>query len=317
MTIVLWASYAAAEIERRLRAEAGDKLVAVDGPERLVAALPEAEALVCPDFVYRGEVAAAVQNHAPRLRFLQLLTQGFDNAKAHGVPDGVTVANAGNAYSPSVAVHAVALLLALCRGLPATADNKAARKWDRAPGAAAIDLDGRLVAILGFGGIGREVARLLRPFGARIVAVTRSATPDPLADEAVSVDRLGEVLPRADAIVLALPLDPTTHHLIGASALAACKPGARLVNVARGGIVDGAALAAALRVGTLGGAGLDVTDPEPLPADDPLWEAPNLIITPHFAGACGPSGHRRLADVAGDNIRRFLDGQPPEHVVVL
>jgi phosphoglycerate dehydrogenase-like enzyme len=317
MTVVLWATYAAAEIEARLRAEAGDGVVVVDGPERLIAALPEADALVCPDFVYRGAVPAAVRENAPRLKFLQLLTQGFDHARQGGVPSGITVANAGNAYSPSVAVHAVAMVLALCRRFPATLQNQARHEWDRAPSAAAIDLDGRLVAIVGFGGIGREVARLLRPFGARIAAVTRSAKPDPLADEVVAVGRLGELLPRADAIVLALPLDESTRHLIGAPELAACKKNAVLVNIARGGIVDTDALAAALRAGEILGAGLDVTDPEPLPADHPLWDAPNLIITPHFAGACGPSGYQRLADTAGDNIRRFLDGEPLEHVVTL
>jgi phosphoglycerate dehydrogenase-like enzyme len=315
MAIVLWATYAAAEIETRLRQEAGESLVVVDGPERLIAALPEAEVLVCPDFVYRDAIPTAVREKAPRLKFIQLLTQGFDNARQGGVPDGVRVANAGNAYSPSVAVHAVAMVLALCRRFPATAESKARHAWDRAPSAAAIDLDGRLAVIVGFGGIGKEVARLLRPFGARIAAVTRSARPDPLADEVVPIGRLGEVLPRADVVVLALPLDEDTRHLIGAAELAACKTSAVLVNIARGGIVDSEALAKALHAGQILGAGLDVTDPEPLPADHALWDAPNLIITPHFAGACGPIGHQRLAAAAGDNVRRFLKGEPLEHVV--
>ena len=173
------------------------------------------------------------------------------------------------------------------------------------------------VAVIGFGPIGREIGRLLRAFGAHVVAVTRRGRPDPQADEVQPVTNLPAVLARADAIVIAASYDESTHHLIGAREFALCKPNAVLVNIARGGIVDPRALESALRDGRIAGAGIDVTDPEPLPADDPLWDAPNLIITPHYAGACGPLAGERLADLISANLRRFMKGETLQHVVDL
>ena len=151
----------------------------------------------------------------------------------------------------------------------------------------------------------------------RIIGVSRSAKPEPLADEVCAVGQFNAVLARADAVLITVPYSKVTHHMIGVEQLAACKRGAVLINLARGGLVDPAALAAALRSGHLGGAALDVTSPEPLPADDPLWDCPNLIITPHVAGACGPVGRARLAEFIGANVERFVAGQPVTHVVEL
>jgi phosphoglycerate dehydrogenase-like enzyme len=128
---------------------------------------------------------------------------------------------------------------------------------------------------------------------------------------------LRDLLPRADAIVIAAPYDETTRHLLGAPELAACKKTAVLVNVARGGIVEPRALEAALRSGAIAGAGLDVTDPEPLQPNDPLWDAPNLIITPHCAGAAGAASGERLADLVCANLARFMRGEKLQHVVTL
>jgi phosphoglycerate dehydrogenase-like enzyme len=128
---------------------------------------------------------------------------------------------------------------------------------------------------------------------------------------------LRDVLPRADAIVIAAPYDETTRHLIGACELAVCKKSAALVNVARGGIVEPRALEAALRSATIAGAGLDVTDPEPLPPNEPLWDAPNLIITPHCAGASGAASGERLTDLVCANLARFMRGEKLQHVVKL
>jgi phosphoglycerate dehydrogenase-like enzyme len=125
------------------------------------------------------------------------------------------------------------------------------------------------------------------------------------------------VLARADVVLVAVPYSKDTHHLIGADEFAACKRGAILINVARGGLVDPVALAAALKSGQLGAAGTDVTEPEPLPAGDPLWGAPNLIITPHVAGASGPVGRERLAGFVAANVARFVAGEPVHCVVTL
>jgi phosphoglycerate dehydrogenase-like enzyme len=316
MRIVLWATYAKPELIGRLKPLLGDTLAMVANPEELGAAIGEADALLCPDFLYGAQLADTVRARAGRLRWLQLLTQGFENVQAHGVPAGVTVTNAGDAYSPAVAMHAVALLLAVQRRFPSMLANQVKGEWNRSMSVAMSSPSGGTVAILGFGGIGQEIARLVRAFGARVTALTRSARPHALADESLPIGQLRKVLPRADAVVLALPLDASTRHLIGAAELALFRKTAVLVNISRGGIVDTAALVEALQRGTIAGAGLDVTDPEPLPAGHPLWAAPNLLISPHVAGAAGKAGFDRLADVASRNVECFLAGEPLAHVVM-
>ena len=317
MRIVLWATFAKPELIGRLQALLGEGLTVVASREEVGAAIAEADALVCPDFLYSVQLAEMVQRRAKRLRWLQLLTQGFEHVQANGVPAGVTVTNAGDAYSPAVAMHAVALLLAVQRRFPVMLANQAKGEWNRTVSLAMTSPAGATVAICGFGSIGQEIARLVRAFGARVVALTRSARPHALADESLPIGRLVEVLPRADAVVLALPLDATTRHLIGAPEFALCRGSVVLVNISRGGIVDTAALVEALRSGTIAGAGIDVTDPEPLPAGHPLWNAPNLIISPHVAGAAGKATFARLADVTAKNVERFLVGKPLAHAVSL
>jgi phosphoglycerate dehydrogenase-like enzyme len=315
MRIVLWATFAKAELIGRLRAILGESLTVVANAGELEAAIADADALLCPDLLYGAEIARTVRERGRRLRWLQLLTQGCDSARANGVPAGVVVTNAGDAYSPAVAMHAVALLLAVQRRFPAMLANQLKGEWNRSPSVEMTSPAGATVAICGFGSIGQEIARLLRAFDARVVALTRSAGPHALAEESLPIAELRSVLPRADAVVLALPLDASTRHLIGAREFALFRRTAALVNVSRGGIVDTGALVEALRGGAIAGAGLDVTDPEPLPAGHPLWSAPNLMISPHVAGAVGKAGFERLAVVAVRNVERFLAGQPLAHVV--
>lgn len=315
MKIVLYATYARQQIEERLREVAGDALVTVDSTSELVNELADARALFLPDFLYDKEVADAVAR-APRLERIQLLTAGYNNLSMLGMRDGLTVSNAGDAYSPAVALHAVTMMLALQRQIPAMLRHQAAGKWERSFVPQMSMPEGKLAAIVGFGSIGREIARLLRPLGCRILAVNRKARPSDLADEAASIDDLDAFLPRADLIFLSLPLSAQTEGLLGAATLARCKPSALLLNVARGALVDSDALAAALESGTIAGAGLDVTDPEPLPQGHALWRAPNLIISPHVSGSAGLVGFERLAQLAAANARRFLAGDAPEHTVI-
>jgi phosphoglycerate dehydrogenase-like enzyme len=317
MRIVLWATYAKSELVGRLEPLLSDDLAVVAEPEGLATAIADAEALLCPDFLYGAHVADMVRGRGKRLRWLQLLTQGFENAQSHGVPAGITVTNAGDAYSPAVAVHAVALLLAVQRRFPFMLANQTRGEWNRSMSIAMTSPAGATIAICGFGSIGQEIARLVRAFGARVIAFTRSAVPHALADESLPIGQLHEVLPRADAVVLALPLDTSTRHLIGARELALCRKTAVLINISRGGIIDTGALVEALQSGAIAGAGLDVTDPEPLPASHPLWAAPNLLISPHVAGAAGKAGFDRLADVVAENVVRFLAGETLAHVVGL
>jgi phosphoglycerate dehydrogenase-like enzyme len=317
MKVVLNATLGKAQLQKRFAQTIAGDAVWVDDADAAVGALASADALICPDHFYSAKVADAVQTSAPKLRWIQLTTAGYDHAKRQGVPAHVTLCNAGEAYAPAVATHAVALLLALQRRIPTVLANQPRHAWERAFTAQLTIPAAGTSAVIGFGPIGREIARMLRALGAKVVAVTRRGLPDAGADEVVPASALHDVLPRVDAIVIASPYDPSTHHLIGEREFALCRKSAVLVNIARGAIVHSGALDTALRAGTIAGAGIDVTDPEPLPPDDPLWDAPNLIITPHCAGACGALAGERLADLASDNLGRFVAGTPLRHVVTL
>ena len=317
MKVVLHATLGKAQLQKRLGDAITDRAIWVDNADAAVKELPSANAMICPDHFFSAKVADAVREGAPGLRWIQLLTAGYDHIKQHGVPPQVTVCNAGHAYAPAVATHALALLLAAQRCIPTVLANQARQIWDRAFTTQLTTPASSTIAVIGFGPIGREIGRLLRTLGARVIAVTRRGLPDPAADEIAPVANLIRVLWRADAIVIAAPYDQSTHHLFGEREFAACKNSAILVNIARGGIVEPRALDNALRTGAIAAAAIDVTEPEPLPGDDPLWGAPNLIITPHCAGACGAIAGERLADLACENLSRFMNGAPLLHVVAL
>lgn len=279
--------------------------------------LDGAEILALPSYHYSGDVARALYQRGRSLRFIQLLTAGYEQVGEAGVPAGVALANASPAMAPAVAEHAVALLLALCRDLPTFVAQQQRRYWERHDFKRLRSLVGARVAIIGFGHIGREIAVRLRPLGAQIVAVTRSGAAAPLADEAISLDRLTEVVASVDAAIVALPYVPANHHLVGAALIESFRPGALLVNIARGGLVDVDAVVPALESGRLGGYATDVTEPEPLPPASRLWNAPNSLITPHVAAADGDAGGRKLACFAAENILRFVRGEKPRSLIVL
>jgi phosphoglycerate dehydrogenase-like enzyme len=313
--IVLWPNLAKAELMAQLEKIGGIELAVVDKVEPLIEVLAEAEALVIGASSYDRRIAEALRHHAKRLRFIQLLTAGYEGPQIHGVPPGVVVANAGDSWSPAVAEQVMTLMLALVKCLPQVLQNHARHGWERSFTARMGGLDGKTLAIIGFGSIGREVAKRCRAFGMHVIGVSRSAKPDSLAHEVQPATALHSVLARADVVVLAVPFSPETERMIGAKELEACKPGAVLVNIARGGLIDSAALRAALHSGRLGGAGLDVTDPEPLPPDHPLWDSPNLIISPHVSGVSGPGGRARLARFIAGNLQRFVSGHAVTHTV--
>ncbi|HWE73142.1 MAG TPA: D-2-hydroxyacid dehydrogenase [Stellaceae bacterium] len=306
----------AAAIQARLKNVPGVELIAVDTEGELAAAIPDADVLMLPDSHYSAETAEILKARAKKLAWIQLLSAGYDAVGRHGYPSNVAVTNAGPAFAPAVATQALGLLLGIQRQIPILLADQKNHAWDKGGArercAAPID---STVAVLGFGYIGSEIGRLLQAFGARVVALTRSAAPHPNADESLSIDELHNVLPRADAVIVALAASPETRHLIGAAEFALMKRSAVIVNIARGYIIDGEALGKALRDGTIAGAGLDVTEPEPLPAGDQLWDAPNLIIAPHMAGAPGSVTAKRLAQVVEENVTRRLKGEALAHTV--
>ena len=317
MRAVLYATLAKAELSAKLGAILGSDLKIVDNPEQLAAEMPEAEALFMGDMLYVGKAAEAVIKNGKKLKWLQILTAGYDHAKELGVPNKATVTNVGDALAVAVGLHAVSLLLTLQRQVPAFLKNQEKHGWDRSAAAKLVVPYGQTCAVLGFGHIGREIGRIMRALGSHVIGVSRNGAPDAGADEMAPFSKLDDVIKRADSIMISLPLDEQTHHLFNARLFGLCKKNAVLVNIARGGIIDQMALTEALKNGQIAGAGLDALDPEPFTPTHPLWDAPNLYISPHCAGGAGSVTTNRIADNAAANLKRYLAKEPLQNVVKL
>ena len=250
---------------------------------------------------------------APKLRFIQSVSAGvnhFDQAALRA--QGIRLASAQGVNARAVAHHAMALMLAIARRLPEAWDNQARRHWRPMMGDFAKredELTGKMLLVVGLGGIGGRLARLAKAFEMTVIGVRRE--PSKGADGADSVHGLAELpslLPRADFVVLTCPLTAETQGLIDAAALGRMKRSAYLVNVARGGCVAEADLIAALRSGRIAGAALDVTAEEPLPAESALWTAPGALITSHLGGETRRY-ESNLIEVLMDNLGRLWRGE--------
>lgn len=308
--------FAAADRERLHAAIGSDRTRFVTRPELrdTLAAHPEADVLCTlgpPAWIY--EVAH-------NLRWIALSSAGAEFAVGHGLvrADGPVVTTASGVHAAPISEHVFAMLLMWVRRWPYLYDLQRRGEWpaDRFSWQPR-ELHGATLGVVGLGAIGREVARIGRCFGMRVLAMRHGARPgetDPGADALYPPERLRELLAQADYVVIAAPATPQTHHLIDAAALAAMKPDAFLVNIARGSLVDEQALVVALESGRLAGAGLDVFEREPLPPESPLWRLPNVILSPHVAGLTDQYS-RRLTDLLLDNRARFRAGQPLRNVV--
>jgi glyoxylate reductase len=297
-------------VTRRLPGTALDRLAAAHdvniwpgdmppSPEELRVRVAGADGLLC---LLTDRVDRPLLDAAPRLRAIANYAVGSDNidleaAAARGIPVGVTP----DVLTNATADLAIALLLAAARRLPEAHAAVLAGRWRTWDPRAflGLEFDGATLAVVGPGRIGRAVARRAEGFGMRVETVGRG-------------DDLHAALARADAVSLHAPLTEATGHLIDDAALAAMRPGAVLVNTARGGLVDQRALAQALRAGAIGAAALDVTDPEPPAPDDPLLRAPRLLVVPHI-GSATRRARERMADLAVDNLLAALDGRPMPH----
>jgi phosphoglycerate dehydrogenase-like enzyme len=267
---------------------------------------PEGEARQAQVWVPGGGVAIPDGFLAalPRLRLVQLLSAGAEKFVGQ-LPEGVVLCNARGAHTPATAEWAVAAMLAAQRGLPFFAREQAAGRWSPT---VERSLVGRSVLVVGAGDIGRAIGRMVEGFDVRLTYVARTAREGVhgLAD-------LARLLPEAEVVVLTVPVTPETTGMVDAEFLAAMQDGALLVNAARGVVVDTGALLAELTAGRLRAA-LDVTDPEPLPAGHPLWSAPNLLLTPHVAGAV-PEANDRAAAAVTEQLSRVLAGEPLANIV--
>jgi D-2-hydroxyacid dehydrogenase (NADP+) len=260
-------------------------------PEMRVLHLPDYDSLPqeLPDTnIFVGYSLRAEQlAHARELKWIHSTAAGVAQLMYPELRrSGITVTNASGIFSVPMAEHTMGLLLALARNFPDSVRYQDATKWspqdlwDKPQHLA--EMNGSVLLIVGYGSIGRELARRARAFDMRVWGVTRSGNGDTThAEKILPISQLNEALPHAHYVVIAAPETPETKHLIGAEQIAKMKRGARLINVARGSLLDETALIEALQTGALGGAALDVTDKEPLPPESPLWRAPNLFITPH------------------------------------
>lgn len=277
--------------------------------------LPEAEVLL------RGAMPAAALDHvierAPALRWIHSISAGVDKVVTPlSRHRRLLITNARGVFSRPIAEYVVMMCLATARRLPQLLDLQRERTWQPLRGS---ELGSLTVGIVGYGSIGAEVARLLAPFGANIVATRRhpergSGGLDNV--EVWAVERLHDLLRAADIVVIATPLTEDTTGLIGAAELREMPGHAWLINIARGRLVDETALRAALAAGWIGGAVLDVFDEEPLPADSPLYDTPNLVITPHTSWSSDRVLERSI-DLFVANLERYLDDRPLENLVDL
>ncbi|MER6581386.1 D-isomer specific 2-hydroxyacid dehydrogenase family protein [Nonomuraea sp. NPDC001023] len=270
-----------------------------------VVPLEEAEAIV---YYGRGGPEELRPMIHDGIRWVQLPAAGVERyAEAGVITDEPVFTAATGSYGVPVAEHALALMLAAARNLPRLAR---ATEWGRNESR---EFAGSTVAIIGCGGIGRALIRMLEPFGCPVIAVTDSGRA-PGAHRILPRDRYREALPEAAYVVLAAATTPSTKGMIAASELDLMRTDAWLVNIARGALVVTDDLVTALRERRIGGAALDVTDPEPLPSGHPLWHMENVLITPHTANPSS-SYWRGLAERVAANVRHFADGAPMEGVV--
>jgi phosphoglycerate dehydrogenase-like enzyme len=251
-----------------------------------------------------GPAAISMIGQMKSLKVIQSPNAGVDDLLAI-LPKGVTLCNAAGVHDASTAELAVALSIASRRGFAEFARNQSAGTWvhERKP-----SLTDSNIAIVGFGNIGKMIASMLKPFDVKVSAFSNSGR-----DGSFTMDHFDAMLPTFDVVILIVPLNSGTRHFMNATRLRAMKDGAALVNVARGPVVDTEALIAELKTGRIT-AGLDVTDPEPLPDGHPLWSAPNVIITPHVGGdsqAFIPRGRKLVEEQAA----RYAKGEPLLHIV--
>jgi phosphoglycerate dehydrogenase-like enzyme len=264
---------------------------------------------------------------APRLRWIQGHFAGVEHLfEAPEQLGEARLTTSSGIHAPQMAEYVLMMMLAHAHHLPRMLAHQAERHWSPARWKDFVpeELRGATLGVVGYGSIGRECARLAAAFGMRVLAAKRR--PDQRADTGWQMSGLGDptgevpqrifgmdelhaLLGASDYVLLCVPVTPGTRRLIDAEALRAMKPGGFLINVGRGALVDEAAVAQALRAGTIGGAALDVFAVEPLPTDSPLWDAPNVILSPHVSGFSPHYDERAMALFAA-NLRRYLDGEP-------
>lgn len=299
------------EQERRIQAAAPGCKVIFGKPAELDPGLLEEAEVLCGWWKAAWEKSAGSPG---KLKWVQTGSAGVDNLPLCELEArGVVLTTASGVHPVPMTETAFAMLLAFTRRLHHAVRNQTERKWARSDDYG--ELSGRTLAVIGAGEIGAELARIAQAFGMRTLGVRRSGRPAPHVDAMHPPERLDDVLAESDVVVNVLPHTAETVRLFDAGRFAAMKPSALFINIGRGTAVDTDALTEALRSGTIAGAGLDVCDPEPLPADHPLWGMDNVIITPHIGGATDRY-KARMTDLFVENLQAYLStGTPARNIV--
>ncbi len=297
--------------------------VGPDNLARIRAVDPRIEVVFCPDvdalvaaapradIIFSKRLPASAVAVAERLRWVQAGTAGVEGMLAAGLRDrDIILTNASGAHGVPMAEVVLAMMLAFATGLHTLLHAQTRRRRVRdVVLEKKFELEGQTLLVLGLGDIGGTLARKARLLGMHVIGIRRGSTPAPDVNEQRGPDGLLDVLPRADHVALCLPLTAETRGIVGEGELRAMRPTAFIYNVGRGASIDRDALLRALREGWIAGAGLDVTDPEPLPADSPLWDDPNVILSQHTSGS-SPRNADRITDIFVDNLSRYLRGAP-------
>jgi phosphoglycerate dehydrogenase-like enzyme len=255
---------------------------------------------------------------APKLKWLQTVGAGVDDIISPAIVDrSLIVTNNSGVHASNIAEHVLGMMLAFARRLPFQIRGQINHEWrDEAGRAGVFELGGQTLLLVGVGNIGSAIGARAKCLGMTVIGIRRRPDQQSASsiDEQYSVDHLKEQLPRADHVVVAMPLTPRTRGLLDGATLATMKRGAYIYNIGRGPIIETVALIDHLQSGHLAGAGLDVTDPEPLPPDSPLWDMENVIITSHTSGGT-PKYWDRAFGILHENIRRYIADEPLQNVV--
>ncbi len=296
-----------------------DKLNGIEGLEVVRALTPEdAAAEVVDADVMFGWPTAEMIASAPNLRWVQFPSAGADRLMQ--VPElveaDIIVTNTRGAHAPSIAEHVFGLLLSMTRAIPSCVGWQKEHYWNRTDGyRLPREIMGATMGIVGYGNIGRAVAKRATGFDMRVLAVDVAEGPgDDYVEEVWPVSDLKEMLTQSDVVVIAAPFTQETRHLIGPAAFAAMKEDAYLIAISRGGVVDEDALIATLKSGKLAGVGFDVAEVEPLDAKSELWDFGNVLITPHLAGSSWQK-EERCVEILIDNLGRYIRGEELRNVV--
>ncbi len=311
MKILIYYPFADEDVAefRRIAGAASHEVIFTNNEAEALTAAPEIEVIL-------GHFLPSVCAAAPNLRWIQSFSAGMDKFLFPALVerDEVMLSNMAGMYAPQGAEHAWAFLLCLARGIIPAWEQKKQHQWKAG---SVVEITGMTLGIIGMGGFGLEMVKRAAGYDMTILAVdpVRTDVPAGVAElKPATEENIHSLLRRSDVVMMACPRTPETYHLISHEELALMKPSAYLINVTRGGIIDEDALVAALEAGQIAGAALDVTEKEPLPAESSLWDAPNLLLTPHRAGA---SQHRPQVIVRffQEQLQRYLNGERPRNVI--